>query len=431
MTSGNLSEEPLAYRNDEALERLGSIADLFLMHDRDIETRCDDSVARVIAGRPVVLRRARGYVPRVDRRADARSHVAGAGVRRRCSRTRSASASATPRILGPHIGDLENLETYQSFERIDRADGTLPARHAGNHRPRPASRLPVDHVRAGAARSRQDRRAASPRARRERDGGARAEGPGHRRRVRRHRLRHRRHGVGRRGDGRALRRRSSAWRRCGRSRWPAAMRPSAIRGGLRWRCSRTPSTGGRRSTRSAACSRACRRRICGSSRQMIAARFRSPTGAWRRPVFRRHRLAGARPAGRRVTKGRSHRDEAPSITRCGLFCLVRGPVAGAKRSPHAPAPWGSDIDPRLEPAASRLRVGRLPERNDPRSRQPLEDWNPATRLVALHRIFWFGRDIFPSRPAERNRRRAQPPSRPAPFKAAAGLALTAASTMAA
>jgi len=64
MTSGNLSEEPLAYRNDDALARLAGIADLFLFHDREIDTRCDDSVARVIAGAPVVVRRSRGYVPR-------------------------------------------------------------------------------------------------------------------------------------------------------------------------------------------------------------------------------------------------------------------------------------------------------------------------------------------------------------------------------
>jgi hydrogenase maturation protein HypF len=64
MTSGNLSEEPIAYRNADALERLGGIADLFLVHDREIESQADDSVARVVAGKPVLLRRSRGYVPR-------------------------------------------------------------------------------------------------------------------------------------------------------------------------------------------------------------------------------------------------------------------------------------------------------------------------------------------------------------------------------
>ncbi|MGA8892408.1 MAG: carbamoyltransferase HypF, partial [Anaeromyxobacteraceae bacterium] len=64
MTSGNLSDEPIAFRDEDALRRLGGIADLFLVHDREIEARADDSVARVVAGRPLVLRRARGFVPR-------------------------------------------------------------------------------------------------------------------------------------------------------------------------------------------------------------------------------------------------------------------------------------------------------------------------------------------------------------------------------
>ena len=114
MTSGNMSEEPLAYRNGETLERLGGIADLFLMHDREVETRCDDSVARIIAGRPVVLRRARGYVPRAIA-VPAGFHapvLACGGLLKNtfCIGTGDAA------YLGPHIGDLDNLETYRSFE---------------------------------------------------------------------------------------------------------------------------------------------------------------------------------------------------------------------------------------------------------------------------------------------------------------------------
>jgi hydrogenase maturation protein HypF len=114
MTSGNLSEEPIAYQDQEALERLGGIADLFLVHDREIETRCDDSVARVIAGRPVVLRRARGYVPRAVMvvRPFARP-VLGCGAQLKNTFCLGVDDAA---YLGPHIGDLDNLETLRSFE---------------------------------------------------------------------------------------------------------------------------------------------------------------------------------------------------------------------------------------------------------------------------------------------------------------------------
>jgi len=114
MTSGNLSEEPLAYRNDEALERLGGMADLFLLHDREIDARADDSVARVIAGRPVVLRRARGYVPRpvaVKPRFEAPVLACGGLLKNTVCIGEGDAA-----WLGPHVGDLENLETYRSFE---------------------------------------------------------------------------------------------------------------------------------------------------------------------------------------------------------------------------------------------------------------------------------------------------------------------------
>jgi hydrogenase maturation protein HypF len=114
MTSGNLSEEPLAYRNQEAFERLGAIADLMLVHDRDIEAPCDDSVARVIAGRPAVLRRARGFVPRsigVPARFERPVLACGALLKNTfCIGERDRA------YLGPHNGDLENLETYQAFE---------------------------------------------------------------------------------------------------------------------------------------------------------------------------------------------------------------------------------------------------------------------------------------------------------------------------
>jgi len=63
MTSANLSEEPIAIDNEEARARLGGITDAFLMHDREILQRCDDSVAAVVDGAPQLIRRARGFVP--------------------------------------------------------------------------------------------------------------------------------------------------------------------------------------------------------------------------------------------------------------------------------------------------------------------------------------------------------------------------------
>ena len=126
MTSANLSEEPLAYQNEEALERLAGVADVFLLHDREIQTRCDDSVARVIAGAPVVLRRGRGYVPRsiaVSPAFDVPVLACGALLKNTfCIGTGDAA------FLGPHIGDLENLETYKSFEAsVERMENFLRA----------------------------------------------------------------------------------------------------------------------------------------------------------------------------------------------------------------------------------------------------------------------------------------------------------------
>jgi hydrogenase maturation protein HypF len=114
MTSGNLAEEPLACGNDEAMARLGSLADRYLMHDRDIATRCDDSVARVIHGKPTVLRRSRGYVPRGVAVIEPFSEpVLACGALLKNTFCIGVSDTA---YLGPHIGDLDNLETYESYE---------------------------------------------------------------------------------------------------------------------------------------------------------------------------------------------------------------------------------------------------------------------------------------------------------------------------
>jgi hydrogenase maturation protein HypF len=114
MTSGNLSEEPIAFQDADARERLSGIADLLLVHDRPIASRCDDSVARVVAGRPLVMRRARGFVPRpvrVSRRFSRPVLAVGAQLKNAFCLARGDEAT-----LGPHVGDLDNLETYEAFE---------------------------------------------------------------------------------------------------------------------------------------------------------------------------------------------------------------------------------------------------------------------------------------------------------------------------
>jgi hydrogenase maturation protein HypF len=113
MTSGNLSDEPIAVYNDEALARLGGIADLLVLHDRGIASRADDSVATVIAGRPAVVRRSRGYVPRpVAVHAPFPRPVLSCGALLNNTFCLAAGSEAW---LGPHIGDLENADTYRAY----------------------------------------------------------------------------------------------------------------------------------------------------------------------------------------------------------------------------------------------------------------------------------------------------------------------------
>lgn len=116
MTSGNASDEPIAYRDDDGLRRLGGIADLLLVHDRPIETRTDDSVTRAMAAagghEAVVLRRSRGHVPAsLPLPVSARPLLAcGAELKSTFCLARGRDA-----WLGHHIGDLKNVETLGSF----------------------------------------------------------------------------------------------------------------------------------------------------------------------------------------------------------------------------------------------------------------------------------------------------------------------------
>jgi hydrogenase maturation protein HypF len=114
LTSGNLSDEPLATDDDEAVERLSSIADAFLQHDRRIRARYDDSVTRVVAGRESILRRGRGYAPDtidLPHRVDEPLLAAGAELKHTFTLARG-----TRGYVAPHTGDLEDLMTFRAFE---------------------------------------------------------------------------------------------------------------------------------------------------------------------------------------------------------------------------------------------------------------------------------------------------------------------------
>lgn len=113
MTSANLSEEPIAIDNDEARERLGGIADAFLMHDREILQRCDDSVMAVVDGAPQLLRRARGFVPLgVALPFDAPPLLAVGGHLKNVF----ALARGGFAYQSQHLGDLENLTGLEFFK---------------------------------------------------------------------------------------------------------------------------------------------------------------------------------------------------------------------------------------------------------------------------------------------------------------------------
>jgi hydrogenase maturation protein HypF len=117
MTSGNASGAPICTANDDAIVRLGNIADYFLLHNREIVTRIDDSVARVVAGKPQIFRRARGYVPSpIEVPWQLPQTIAcGAGLKSTFCLAREQSI-----FPSQHIGDLFNLESFDFYtESID------------------------------------------------------------------------------------------------------------------------------------------------------------------------------------------------------------------------------------------------------------------------------------------------------------------------
>ena len=117
MTSGNLSDEPQAIDNDEAVERLGAIADVALLHDRAIVNRIDDSVIRIAAGAPRILRRARGYAPAeiaLPPGFAAAPPILAFGGELKSTFCLVKNGAA---ILSQHQGDLENAAAFADYEK--------------------------------------------------------------------------------------------------------------------------------------------------------------------------------------------------------------------------------------------------------------------------------------------------------------------------
>jgi hydrogenase maturation protein HypF len=115
MTSGNRSDEPISFQEDDAFKKLSGIADYFLVHNREIHRRCDDSVTRIWKDREMILRRARGYVPRpikVDFKF--KKHILAAGAQ---LKNTFCLAKDNFAFLSTHIGDLENFETLDFYAK--------------------------------------------------------------------------------------------------------------------------------------------------------------------------------------------------------------------------------------------------------------------------------------------------------------------------
>ena len=121
MTSGNLSEEPIVWRDEDALSKLDPLVDAFLLHDRPIHVPCDDSVVRIVEGRELPIRRARGYAPMPVRMPELQQAggapdltilAAGADLK-----AAFCLAQGRHAVLSQHIGDMGSMETYAAFTR--------------------------------------------------------------------------------------------------------------------------------------------------------------------------------------------------------------------------------------------------------------------------------------------------------------------------
>ncbi len=123
-TSGNLSDEPMVTDEEEAVKRLGGLADVFLVHDRPIARALDDSVVRVMGGRSMVLRRARGYAPRSVYLPENGSSIPILAVGAHLKNA-VAILQGNRLVLGPHLGDLESPRASEAFQSAIRDLPTL------------------------------------------------------------------------------------------------------------------------------------------------------------------------------------------------------------------------------------------------------------------------------------------------------------------
>ena len=113
LTSGNVSDEPIAYLDADAAERLGAIADCFLIHDRPIHIRTDDSVIRLVRGREYLIRRSRGYAPQpLVMPLSARRPILAFGAELKST---FCLVKGNRAFMSHHIGDLENYETWRAY----------------------------------------------------------------------------------------------------------------------------------------------------------------------------------------------------------------------------------------------------------------------------------------------------------------------------
>jgi hydrogenase maturation protein HypF len=121
-TSGNLTDEPICTDEQEAVERLRGVADLFLVHDRPIRRSVDDSVVRVMMGRELVIRRARGYAPLPIQVQENLPPLLSVGGHLKNTVAITAGSNI---FISQHIGDLETVEAYEAFRTVIESLKTL------------------------------------------------------------------------------------------------------------------------------------------------------------------------------------------------------------------------------------------------------------------------------------------------------------------